>query len=630
MPIQLGPPPHAEGNHDVSTKRQTFSMDHPIIITFLIFAVIAFMYLAAEVLKPLALAILLSFALAPLVRLLERAGLPRAGAVILTVMLAMGALGLIGYEVGQQFHQLGKNLDTYQKNIITKLKRFKSKEEGAIEKLTKIGANVARSLDNPPTVENVQNVNIVSQPSFGERLKSAVGPYVEYFGIAAFDLILVLFILVHRQDLSDRIVRLFGQGRVSLTTKTMEEAGQRISRYLMMFAAVNSTVGLVVGIGLALIGIPLAALWGVLAALFRFIPYVGPATAFALPLIFSVAVSPEPGWRQPVMVIALFVTIEVLANSFLEPVIYGKTTGVSALGLLVAAMFWTWLWGVLGLLLSTPMTVCLAVLGKYVPRLRVFATLLGEEPPLEPDVRFYQRLLAMDDDGATTIVEEELKKKPRVEVFDQILVPTLSHAERDRARDNIDEREQAFVWRIIGDLLDDLGQTPETNLKSLSPEAQNAPAFPESVRVVGIAANDHADTLALRMLDLLLAPSGCKLEIIESHETPLKLAEKVSELAPKLVVLSHLPPAGYTTARYLVRRLRARFPDLPILVGRWKESGDPAQVSEAMTTVGASHVVFLVGDARDHILEKLLPKSEPDEPTKALVPAPTHPAAATA
>ena len=216
-------------------------------------------------------------------------------------------------------------------------------------------------------------------------------------------LILVLFMLMGREDLSDRIVGLFGHRQVSLTTRTMEEIGQRISRYLATFALVNSGFGLVIGLGLGLIGVPYAVLWGCLAAMLRFIPYVGPAVAFVLPLVFSFA--HFPGWAQPLEVVALFGVVEVVLNSFLEPVIYGKTTGVSALGLLVAAMFWTWLWGTLGLLLSTPLTVCLAVLGKYVPSLRFFATLLGEEAELEPDVRFYQRLVALDRDGAIEVVE---------------------------------------------------------------------------------------------------------------------------------------------------------------------------------------------------------------------------------
>ena len=301
------------------------------------------------------------------------------------------------------------------------------------------------------------------QPSFRQRLETTVGPYIESLGVGSFVLILVLFMLMNREDVSDRLVRLFGQRRVSLTTKTMEEVGQRISRFLAVMVMLNSSFGLIIGLGLWAIGVPYAILWGFLAGTLRFIPYVGAAISFVLPLIFSIAFF--EGWREPILVFALFAVIETVANSFLEPIIYGKTTGVSALGLLVAAMFWTWLWGGLGLLLSTPLTVCLAVLGKYVPGLRFFATMLGEEPALEPGVRFYQRLLAMDQDGATAIIEEAMKKQHRIEIFEEYLIPTLARCERDRMQEDIDEREQVFIWRVIGDLLDDLAETPELTLE---------------------------------------------------------------------------------------------------------------------------------------------------------------------
>jgi predicted PurR-regulated permease PerM len=346
-----------------------------------------------------------------------------------------------------------------------------SSGDSTFDKLSKVGDDLSKALEKPPKVKDLMNVNVVSQPSFTQRLQSAVGPYLEYLGVGTFVLILVLFILMGREDLNDRIVRLFGSGRVSVTTRTMEEVGQRISRYLAMFAMVNSGFGLVVGLGLWAIGVPLAILWGVLAGLLRFIPYVGPAISFAMPLVFSIATF--PGWREPLLVVALFAVIEIAMNSFLEPVIYGKTTGVSALGLLVSAMFWTWLWGSLGLLLSTPMTLCLAVLGKSVPALRVFATLLSEEEPLEPDVRLYHRLISVDSDGAYAIVEEVLAKHPRVEVFDDVFIPVLTHAERDHHRGNIDDGERVFVWRFIADVLDDLEETPEISLQAMAHAANS-------------------------------------------------------------------------------------------------------------------------------------------------------------
>jgi predicted PurR-regulated permease PerM len=555
-------------------------------MTLLMFAVIAFMYFTGEVLKPLALSVLLSFALAPAARLLERCGLPRAAAVVLTVVITLGLLGGIGYVVGQQLNSLAKRLPDYQGNIETKLSRVINPEQqstaGRLKELAdEVTAKMERrpvredlpqkQVSSPDQVQNeraeakpfpggdqqpnastaleatpIEKVEVVFRPSFQDRLRSATGPYLEFLGVGSFVLILDLFMLMGRAGLSDRIVGLFGHRQVSLTTRTMHEIGQRISRYLATFALVNAGFGLIIGLGLGLIGTPFATLWGCLAAMLRFIPYVGPAVAFILPLIFSFA--HFPGWAKPLEVVALFAVVEAALTSFLEPVIYGKTTGISALGLLVAAMFWTWLWGTMGLLLSTPLTVCLAVLGKYVPSMWFFAALLNEEAELEPDVRFYQRLLAHDREGAIQVVEAALKQRPRVEVFDEILVPALSRAEHHAARDELDDTTQAFIWGVVGEVLDGLEGIPDFSLAALAlpTEQGNGSAEPLSapspVPIVGLVADDTSDALVLRMLAQLLVPSGCILEVITDCDSSLQLIERVAEQSPTLVVVSHLPP----------------------------------------------------------------------------------------
>jgi predicted PurR-regulated permease PerM len=610
----------------MAAQRKTSALADPFKLTLLIFAVIAFMYFTAEVLKPLALSVLLSFALVPAVRLLERRGLPRAASVVLTVVVALGLLGGVGYLVGQQLTTLANRLPDYQGNIEKKLSGvFRPGQRSAGDRLKDLANQVTAKLEEPPAEKSeatlIQKVEVVQQPSFQERLRGGIGPYLEYLGVSSFVLVLVLFMLMDRENLGDRIIGLFGHRQVTLTTRTMEEIGQRISRYLATFALVNSGFGLVIGLGLGLIGVPYAVLWGCLAALLRFIPYVGPAVAFVLPLVFSFA--HFPGWAQPLEVVAVFGVVEVLLNSYLEPVIYGKTTGISALGLLVAAMFWTWLWGTLGLLLSTPLTVCLAVLGKYVPSLRFFATLLGEEADLEPDVRFYQRLVALDRDGAIEVVEAALKQKPHVEVFDQVLVPALSRAERDAARDELEEREQQFVWGVVGEILEELEGMPDLGLASPptadgSPGAGGASPAPGAVTLVGLAVQDTADALVLRMLGQLLRPSGCTLEIVTDTESPLQVAERLAERSPKLVVVSHLPPEGLTATRYLVRRLRAQFAELSIVVGRWGETGGGAAVADRLIGIGASHVVFTLAEARDRVLGLAASDRTPEAGAQAL------------
>jgi predicted PurR-regulated permease PerM len=595
-----------------TAARKIAAKIRPSELTLLLFGIIAFMYFTGEILKPLALSVLLSFALSPVAGFFERLGLPRAGASVLTVVIVLALMGGIGYVVGQQVTALASHLPDYQENIETKLRKvIKPAQQSTRDRLTNMVNEVTAKLEKPRTerpgeLMSIQRVQVVEQPSFQERLRSASGPYLEFLGLGGLVLILVLFMLVGREDLRDRIVGLFGRRQVGLTTRTMEEIGRRISRYLATLALVNSSFGLVIGLGLALIGVPYAVLWGCLAAMLRFIPYVGPTIALALPLVFSFA--NFPGWIQPLEVVALFGTVELLLNSFLEPVLYGKTTGVSALALLIAAMFWTWLWGTLGLLLSTPMTVCLAVLGKYVPRLGFLSFLLDDKAELDPDLRLYQRLVALDRAGAEAVVAAALKVQPRVEVFDQVLIPALSRAEADAARGNLDDSEQAFVWDVISDVVDRLRGTEEFNLAAASPptaphaQAAENGSTSAQVPIVGIAVEDRSDALVLEMLQQLLHPSGVDLVVISDVETPLEVAERVAGLSARMVVASHLPPRGLKPARYLVRRLRARFHDLEIVVGRWGETATGSSDAEQLVELGASEVVFTLAALRDRIL----------------------------
>ena len=588
-------------------------------LTMLIFAIIAFMYFAGEVLKPLALSILLSFALAPAARLLERCGLPRAAAVVLTVLISLGLLGGIGYVVGQQLNLLAKRMPDYQGNIENKLSRvINPGQQSTASRLRELANEVTAKMETPPAADTgeatpIQKVEVVARPSFQDRLRSAMGPYLEFLGVGSFVLILVLFMLMGREGLSDRIVGLFGHRQVSLTTRTMQEIGQRISKYLATFAVVNSGFGLIIGTGLWLIGAPYAVLWGCLAGMLRFIPYVGPTVAFILPLVFSFA--HFPGWTKPLEIVVLFAVVEAALTSFLEPIIYGKTTGISALGLLVAAMFWTWLWGTLGLLLSTPLTVCLAVLGKYVPSLWFFAAILKEDAELEPDVRFYQRLVALDRDGAIEVVEAALKQSPRVEVFDRVLVPALARAEHDAARGELDETMQVFVWGVVGEVLDGLEGTSDFCLEAVARSAGGTAGsngrelVSAPVSILGLVADDTSDALVLRMLHQLLTASGCIMEILKDTDSSLQVVERVADQSPKLVIVSHLPPEGSTLARYLIRKLRSQFAELPIIVGRWGgETDGSARAVERLVEVGASRVVVSLFDARAQILSVLVPE----------------------
>lgn len=585
----------------MADRTRSWTWNHPVVKLFVIIAVVASMSLASEVLRPLAVAVLLAFALSTPARFFENKGLHRIPAVLLTVLLALTVLGGISYVVYSQVNLLAADLPKYQNNLKEKLHNTFSKDKSNLQKAQQAISEAVEGLDEPKLNRNVSDVRVVDQPTFQDRLRTAVGPYIELFGVGTFVLILVTFMLVGREDLSDRIVQLFGRRQITLTTRTMADVGQRISRYLGMYSAVNSLFGLFIGTGLWACQVPYAVLWGFVAGMLRFIPYVGPAVAFALPLLFTFAES--TGLWQPLSVIGLFLVAEAVLNA-VEPVIYGRTTGVSALSLLVAAMFWTWLWGLVGLLVSTPLTVCLAVLGKYAPSLSFFSTLLGEETGLEQDVRVYQRLLALDQDGAEEIVETALKERPKADVFDSILIPVLSRAEHDFARGELDEREQAFIWRVILEIVEDLEDRSDLELESVSGVKKLTPEnAPTPSDVLGIASTDRGDELVLLMLKQLLASAGCPMELITDVKTPLAVSEAVAHRDPKLVLLSYLPPVGLGSARYLVRKVRTQNPDLKLLVARWGESGRNGSAEARLLSAGASTVLFSLAECRLKILE---------------------------
>ncbi len=598
----------------MAAQRKSFSMDHPAIITLLIFAIIGFMYEAGEFLKPLALAILLSFALVPISKLLERTRMPRVPAVVITVLLVMGGLSFVTYHVGLQLNNLAYELPKHEDNLKEKIGRMQPKGETAISQISKVASDLGNTI-HPQEDRKIQEVRMVQEPDFRAQAEKTLGPYLEGLGSASIILILLLYLMINREDMSDRLIRVFGKGKISLTTRTIEEVGQRISKYLVMFAVMNTAYGLVIGLGLWAIGIPYALLWGFLAGALRFIPYAGPAAAFALPMLFTYAST--PGLVKPLEVLGLFAVVEILAMMVLEPIIYGKTTGISALALLVAAMFWTWLWGAVGLLLSTPLTVCMAVLGKYVPTLSFFATFLREEVDLDPGVRFYQRLLAVDQDGATSVIETILKKRPRADVFDHVLIPTLSLAERDFNRNDIDEREQAFIHRVTRDVLADLDGQPEMDLASLSAASGATPASvigaapAAPLKILALPANDATDVLVLEMLAVLMEPSGIPIQIVEEVETPLKVVERVEHDSPDVVLISHLPPDGLTAARYLVRRIRARHPRVTIVVGRWDQASESEAAAERLTSAGANAMLGSLSEARDYLVGLAKSKTEP-------------------
>src|SRR5919109_2954465 len=426
--------------------------------TFLL--VLVFLYWTRVVLMPMAVAILLTFVLDPVVSLLQRARLPRMPAVILVVVVAFAFLGSIGWVVTGQLTSLANELPQHTENLRHKLADLRGMSRGGvIEKIQRTLEEVLREPppataprpSRPPETAPEQPVPVVVQaPSVLWSLPSLLEP----LATAGLVLVLVIFMLLKHSDLRNRLIRLAGYGQLSMATKALDEAGQRISRYLRMQSIINGCFGFGVGLGVFLIGVPYALLWGFLAAVLRFIPYVGPGLATILPSALSLAVF--PGWWQPVLVVGLILVVELVTNSAMEPRLYGQTAGVSEVALMVAIAFWTWLWGAVGLLLATPITVCLAVLGKYVPQLEFIGILMGDEAALETHAHYYQRLLAKDHDEAAEIVEEYAKAHTLEEVYDDILVPALTAAKRDREQAALEPEDMHFILQATRAIIEDL------------------------------------------------------------------------------------------------------------------------------------------------------------------------------
>jgi hypothetical protein len=385
------------------------------------------------------------------------------------------------------------------------------------------------------------------------------------------------------------------------TTKALDDASQRISRYLLMQASINGSFGLLFGLGLFFLGVPYAVLWGFLAAVLRFIPYVGTLLAAALPILLSLAVF--PGWTQPLLASGLFVGLELATNSVLEPWLYGHSTGISQVALLVAVLFWTWLWGPVGLLLATPLTVCLSVLGTYVPSLAFLGVVLSDEE-VEGLNTYYQRLVARDQDEAVAIVEAALQAQPLVEVYDTVLVPALSYAKQDRERAILTAEEVQGMVQATGEIVEDL----TTHLPQAGPEASAAgehspPAPLEPVYLLGCPARDDIDALALRMFQQVCDPTRYALELLTPGLLTAEVVAQVAQTHPALLCIGTVAPGGVAHLRYLCKQLRAQCPDLRLVVGHWGVTDNLEEIVARLRADGVEQVGTTLQDTRDQVMQ---------------------------
>ena len=413
------------------------------------------------------------------------------------------------------------------------------------------------------------------------------GTLLETLGTIGIVIVLVVFFLIRREDLRDRFIHLVGKGQVTVTTHMLEDAGARVSRYLSMLFLINVTFGVSVGVGLYLIGVPNALLWGILAAALRFIPYIGPWIAAAMPIGLSMAIS--PGWLAPALTVGLFVALELFSNNVLEPWLYGKNTGVSPVAILVAAVFWLWLWGPVGLLLATPLTVCLLVVGKHFPQLSFLGIVLGSEPVFEPKKRVYQRLLAGDQEEADELIEELLQHSPLAEVYDTALIPALALAETHWHRGEVNDGKHKFIMESLKEMIQDrIDRQQETQAQEISEDTPAKEADSGLVdlidsprlRILSLPARDEADEIAAMMLAQVLETSSCVVQAVAVTSLATEMVELVEQRKADVVCVSATPPGAMMHARYLCKQLRRRFPAVKLVVGLWDVQGDLNKAKE--------------------------------------------------
>jgi predicted PurR-regulated permease PerM len=575
--------------------------------------VVVCLYLARAICIPVALAIFLAFVLWRPVLALQERGMGRTWAVLTVVLLAGLLLGGISWVVVTEVNSLLAEVPKYSENVESKIEAFQNwTKENSLGKLLRKFGNTGKGAavpaddsgesPNPSTPPATTSPPVVVEsgtPSWLAELPVMLGYVLEALARAGLAIVLTVFILLRREDLRNRFIRLVGHGRITVTTKAVDDASQRISRYLLVQLLLNGAFGLLVAVGLFFIGVEHAFLWGFLAGTLRYVPYVGSSIAGLFPIALSLI--QFQGWLHPVLAAGLILGLEFVTANVLEPRFYGQSIGVSEAGMLVAAAFWAFLWGPIGLVLSGPMTVWLVILGKYVPALEFFDVLLGDEKVLEPHVAFYQRLTAMDQDEAGQLVQTYIKTAPLEQVYDQLLVPALIQVRRDHEMQLLSDEDEKSILQALREIIEDLGEQQVALHSSHSNEADNHHEPSARVLVLAIAARSEADELGLRMLQNLLDPARWDLEIVGSDRLSAELITLVQKKQPQAVCIGSIPPGGVSRIRYICKRLRGRYPRLKIVVGRWGASSDQEKSRNQIRDACADQVTLTLLETRDHL-----------------------------
>ncbi len=555
------------------------------------------LYVARDVLIPFAIALTFTFLLSPLVRGLQGLRFPRALAVLSVMLVSTGMAVGVCWVLGGQVINLVTDLPNYRENINARIQALHGPPKGSLkqvadnvkeikQELTDSQAPVASATQPAPirgkrgvvTPAKPGQVEIVQpQRSDLEYLLDLGMPTLRPLATAGLVIVFTFFMLMEKEELRNRLLRLAGMHRLHAITLALDDAAKRVSKYLLLQASVNAAFGALFAAGLFFIGVPNAALWGALIAILRIVPYVGSLIGAAFPLLLSLAVF--QGWLPPVLVVALFVALELIIGNFVEPMLYGAHTGISPLAILVTTVFWTVLWGPAGLILSTPLTVCAGVLGRYIPKLAFLHILLGDEPVLEPAALFYQRLLAFDQAEAHKVIESYLVDHPLISLYDSVLIPALAMSERDRHEGSLDHDREQFIQLSFGEIIAEFSDyqgnptAPEATDPSAPVEApaEKAPAF--RGRILCFPAIDEADSTTTSMLVQILEQQGYKALWLPASDS-LQALQVLGPTADDLVCICALPPFAFARCKALTREMRSRFPNQPTIVGIWGFTGD--------------------------------------------------------
>lgn len=607
--------------------------------------IVLILYFAREVLIPLALAITLNFLLSPLVEWFQKLPMRRVPAVALAILISVAALGSMGWVVANQLLQVANDLPKYRQNIHDKIETLHYPPDSALGRATESVKEIGNELADPgttavsspqpglqnkparqtpsPQTPNPQTpgpvpVQVVAAPASGlQRIGAVLGPALRPLGRAGMVFIFTVFILIKQRDLRDRLLRLGGMAQLNAMTLALDDAARRISRYLVMQFLVNACYGFCFGAGLFAIGIPNATLWGVMAGLLRIVPYVGAPAATAFPLALSLAVF--HGWGPPVLVCLLYALLELVAANIVEPLLYGAHTGISSLALLVTTVFWTTIWGWAGLVLAVPLTVCVIVLGRYVPRMSFLHVLLGDETALSVEAQFYQRLLALDQEDARSIAHNFLKTHSLLALYDEVLVPALSLAEQDRHKGALDDTRVSYLFLSLSEIVSELAifHPEEASARARNvrmrmklrwrstrrPELPSAEtvAGPSDIRIFCLSANDQADEITASMLSQLLERAG---HGVLSLPVGAPFEEILTTLPPEpqdVICISALPPFAFAQAAALCQRIRIQLPEIKVLAGIWGFAGDLEEAKERFGSTQPDRLVASLAQAVEQI-----------------------------